>query len=53
MSNPDRISPYLVETMPSRLVMRIKKNINWRSGGLVVDPIPNSPNSYHKNCVAD
>ena len=22
-------------------------------GGFLVDPIPNSPNSHHKNCIAD
>ena len=41
MSDEDRISPYNIITISSRQVMRIKKNINW---GLIVDPIPNSPN---------
>ena len=41
MSDQDRISPYNINTMSSRQVMRIKrKNINY---GLQVDPIPNSP----------
>ena len=42
MSDQDRISPYNINTMASRQVMRIKKKILiW---GLLVDPIPNSPN---------
>ena len=41
-SDQDRISPYNVNTMASRQVMRIKKEtLIW---GLLVDPIPNSPN---------
>ena len=34
----DRISPYNINTISSRQVIRIKKNIN-----LGIDPIPNSP----------
>ena len=30
--------------------MRIEKNI---SHGLLADPIPNSPNQHHKNCITD
>ena len=30
--------------------MRIKKISNR---GLLVDPIPNSPNQHHMNCMAD
>ena len=41
-------------TITSRIssieVIRIKKNIN---SGLLVDPIPNSPNRHDKNCMAD
>ena len=40
-SDLDRISPYTISTIPSRQVMRISK-ISIR--GLLVDPIPNSPN---------
>ena len=40
-SDQDRISPYTVSTISSGQVMRIK-NISTR--GLLVDPIPNSPN---------
>ena len=29
MSDQDRSSPYNINTIPSRLVMRVKKNINW------------------------
>ena len=47
MSDKDRISPYNINTIPSRQVMRIKKNIDC---DLLVDPIPNSPNWHHKNC---
>ena len=38
-SDQDRISPYNINTISGRQVMRI--NINQ---GLLVDPIPNSPN---------
>ena len=40
-SDQDRISPHTISIIPSRHVMRIKK-ISIR--GLLVDPIPNSPN---------
>ena len=39
-SDLDRISPYTISTISSRQVMRISK-ISIR--GLLVDPIPNSP----------
>lgn len=35
-------------TILSTQVMRIEISI----GGLLVDPITNSQNSYHKNCMA-
>ena len=41
MIDQERISSYSVNTISSRQVMRIKK-ISVR--GLLVDPIPNSPN---------
>ena len=41
MSDQDRISPYNVITISSRQVMRIKKIL---IRGLLVDPLPNSPN---------
>ena len=41
LSDQDRISPYNVNTISSRQVMRIKKTINL---GIIVDPIQNSPN---------
>ena len=40
-SDLDRISPYTISTISSRQVMKISK-ISIR--GLLVDPIPNSPN---------
>ena len=40
-SDQDRISPYTVSTISSGQVMRIK---NILTRGLLVDPIPNSPN---------
>ena len=40
MSDQDGISPYNINTISSRQVMRMKKNINE----LLVDPIPKSPN---------
>ena len=41
MSDQDRISPYNVITISSRQVMRIEKIL---IRGLLVDPLPNSPN---------
>ena len=29
MNNEDRISPYNINMIPSRQMMKIKKNINW------------------------
>ena len=49
-SDQDRISPYIISTISSRQVIRIKKNI---IRVLLVDPIPNSPNCHHINCMAD
>ena len=50
VSDQERISPYEIKTVESRQEMRMKKlSIN----GLFVDPIPNSPNLHHRNCVAD
>ena len=51
VSDQERISPYEIKTVESRQEMRMKKlSIN---GLFVVDPIPNSPNLHHRNCVAD
>ena len=50
MSDQEKISPYKINTMLSIGVMRIKK-ISIR--GLSVDPTPNSPNLFHKNCMED
>ena len=40
MSDQDRISSYSINTISTRKVMRIKKIL---ISGLLVDPIPNSP----------
>ena len=32
-------------------MLRIQENITFR--GLFIDPIPNSPNSHNKNCMAE
>ena len=32
-------------------MLRIQENITFR--GLLMDPIPNSPNSHNKNCMAE
>lgn len=29
------------------------ENKEISTGGLLVDPIPNSPNYHHKNCIED
>ena len=50
ISDQERISPNSINTISSIEMMRIKK-ISVRR--LLVDPIPNSPNWYYKNCVAD
>ena len=39
-SDQDRISPYNINTISRRYVMRIEKNVNHG----IVDPIPNSLN---------
>ena len=44
MSDQNRISPYNINTISSRKVTRIKKNISILVRGLIVDLIPNSPN---------
>ena len=41
MSDQDRISPHNINTISTRQVMRMKKNINLRK---LVDPILNSLN---------
>ena len=48
-SDQDKISPYDINTISSRQVMRIRKNI-WE---LLGDLIPNSPNKNHNNGMAD
>lgn len=48
MSDQDGISPKNIITILSTQVRRIEISI----GGLLVDPITNSQNSYHKNCMA-
>ena len=50
MSDQDRTSPYNINTISSRQVMRIKKNI---SQGIVSWSNTNSPNQHHKSCIAD
>ena len=50
-SDQDRISPYNINTMSSREVMGINKNMI--SGELLVDLMPNSLNQHHENCMAD
>ena len=45
------ISPHNINTIWSRKVLRIQENITFR--GLLIDPIPNSPNSHNKNCMAE
>ena len=51
MSDQERISPYNINTMSSREVMGINKNII--SGELLVDLMPNYLNQHHENCMAD
>ena len=50
MSDQDRISPYNINTISSRQVIRIIGNINQ---GILVDPTSNSPNEHYKKYMAD
>ena len=50
VSDQDRFSPYFINTISSRQVMRIKK---ISIVGLLVDLAPNSPNQHHENCMAN
>ena len=50
MSDQNRVSPYNINTILTRKVMRIYQNIKWR---FLTDLIPSSPSSHHKNCVPD
>ena len=50
MSDHNRISTHHIDTISGGEVTRIRKSIN---SGLLVDPIPNSLSSYHKNCIVD
>ena len=50
MSDKDKISPYSINTISSRQVIRIKKNI---IRGLLIKTRPISPNYLHKSCMVD
>ena len=50
MSDQDRVSPYNINTILSKKVMRIYQNIKKPS---LVDPITSSSNLHHENCVVD
>ena len=50
MSDQKRVSPYDINTILSRIVMKIYQNIKKQ---LLFDPIASSQNSHHKNCQAD
>ena len=50
MSDQNRVSPYNINTMLSRIVMKIYQNIKKE---LLFDPIASSQNSHNKNCQAD
>ncbi|PFX30155.1 Receptor-type tyrosine-protein phosphatase F [Stylophora pistillata] len=50
ISDQDRVSPYNINIISSRQVMRRKKNI---SKGILLDPIPTSPNLNPKSGMAD
>ena len=47
ISDQDRISPHIINTISSRRDMRISIS------GLLVDPVPSSPNLHHMNCMED
>ena len=48
MSDQDSISPYNNNTVSSRQVMRITKNMNEEISS---DAVPNSQNKHDKNCL--
>ena len=50
MSDQNRVSPYNINTILSRIVMKIYQNIKKQ---LLFDPIASSQNSHHKNGQAD
>ena len=50
-SDQDRISPYCIGTISYKQVMRIKKKKSIM--GLLIDPIPNSPNQHDENRLTD
>ena len=50
MSDHNRISPYNINTVSSTQVMGIR-NTSVRE--VLTDPITNSLNYHHKNCMAD
>lgn len=49
MSHQEGTSPYNINTLSSRKVMRIRINI---IRVLLNDPIPNSPDQHSNNCIA-
>ena len=51
MSDQDRNSPYKISTQHQADKWYEKRKISVR--GLLVDPIPNSPNLHHKNGMAN
>ena len=50
MSDQDRISPYNINTISSRQVMRMKKNINW---GIISWSNTKFSKLKYKNYMAD
>ena len=48
MSDQDRISPYHINMMSDE-----NKEKKQLEEFFLVDPIPNSPSSQHKNCIAN
>ena len=49
-SDQDRISPYCIGIISCKQVMRLKKKSIM---GLLIDPIPNSPNQHDENRLTD
>ena len=50
LSDQYRISPYNIDTISGRVVMRITKTSNKE---LLVNSIPNSLNEHCENCMTD
>lgn len=52
MSDQDKISPYNIYQYNIKATTDENKD-QYQLGGILVDPIPDSPNWHHKSCMPD